>query len=159
MLQYGTVLGDVFGPFMSTIYVGKPVGQRFEQMVRKIQNWLSSSWNRVYHLYESVQFAEKRPPRPETGIKDGFSFGIFRPEQTGPSFQMFRCSRKFIRWKDSKRRVPFSFQPDFPEPFCKLQLSPVSLLTIVFLITYVVLPSSNTAVVRLCAHCTWCFCE
>ena len=82
---------------------GQPVGPRFEQMVRKIQNWLSSSWNRVYYLYKSVPFAAKVPPRPEIGIKDGFSFGIFRPEQTGPSFQMFRCSRKFIRWKDPKK--------------------------------------------------------
>ena len=40
-------------------YMGKPVGPRFEQMVRKIQRWLSSSWNRVYHLYKSVQFAAK----------------------------------------------------------------------------------------------------
>ena len=88
--------------------MGKPVSPRFEQMVRKIQNWLSSSWNRVYYLYKSVLFAAKLPPRPEIGIKDGFSSGIFRPEQTGPSFQMFRCSRKFIRWKDPKRRVPFS---------------------------------------------------
>ena len=93
-LQYGTVLGDVFGPLL-TIYMGKPVGPRFEQMVHKIQNWLSSSWNRVYHLYKSVPFADKRPRRPETGIKDGFSFGIFHPEQTGPSFQLFRCSRCF----------------------------------------------------------------
>ena len=117
-LQYGTVLGDVFGPSL-TIYMGKPVGPRFEQMVHKIQNWLSSSWNRVYHFYKSVPFADKRPRRPETGIKDGFSFGIFHPEQTGPSFQLFRCSRKIIRWKDPKRRVTFSFQPDFSEPFCK----------------------------------------
>ena len=115
-LKHGTVLGDVFGPLL-TIYMGKPVGPQFEQMVRKIQNWLSSSWNRVYHLYKSFSFAEQRPPRPETGSKDGFSFGIFRPEQTGLSFQMFCCSRKFIRWRDPKSRVPFSFQPDFPEPF------------------------------------------
>ena len=43
---------------------GQPVGPRFEQMVRKIQNWLSSSWNRLYYLYKSVPFAAKLPPRP-----------------------------------------------------------------------------------------------
>ena len=58
--------------------------------------------NLVYHLYESVPFTEKRPRRPETGINDGFEeieheflFGIFCPEKTGLTFQMFRCSRKF----------------------------------------------------------------
>ena len=45
---------------------------------------------------------QKRPRRPEPGFKDGFEdmehefqFGIFRPEKTGPPFQMFCCSRKF----------------------------------------------------------------
>ena len=31
-----------------------------------------SSWNRVYHLYKTVPFTEKRLRKPETGIKDGF---------------------------------------------------------------------------------------
>ena len=37
-------------PWSLTIYMNKPVGPRFGQMVRKIQDWLISSRNRVYHL-------------------------------------------------------------------------------------------------------------
>ena len=57
-----------------TIYMGKPVGSRFGQMVRTIQDRQISSWNRVYHFYnyKSVPIIEKRPRKPETGIKDGF---------------------------------------------------------------------------------------
>ena len=29
--------------------------------------------------------------------------------------------RESFRWNDPKSRVPFSFQPDFPETFCKLR--------------------------------------
>ena len=54
------------------------------------------SRNRVYHLYKSVPFTEKRPRRSETGIKDGFHeiereflFETFRPEKQD---YLFRCS-------------------------------------------------------------------
>ena len=76
-------------------YTGKPVGP---QTVRKI--FVPES--RLPSLYKSVPFSKKRPRRPEPGFKDGFEdmehefqFGIFRPEKTGPPFQMFCCSRKF----------------------------------------------------------------
>ena len=57
-----------------TIYMGKPVGSRFGQIVRTIQDRQITSWNRVYHFYnyKSVPIIEKRPRKPETGIKDGF---------------------------------------------------------------------------------------
>ena len=81
--------------------MGKLVGPQSGQMVHKIQDLEILSRNRVYHSYKSVLFTEKRPQRPETGIKHGFEetehefrFGIFRPEK-GLPFQMFRCSRKF----------------------------------------------------------------
>ena len=58
------------------------------KMVRKIQDWLISSRNRVYYLYKSVLFSEKRPRRREDGVKDDFEkmehefpFGTFRPEK------------------------------------------------------------------------------
>ena len=41
-----------------TIYMGKPVGPRFGQMVRKSLDWGNSAQNRVYHLYKSVPFTE-----------------------------------------------------------------------------------------------------
>jgi len=37
-------------PWSLTIYMNKPVGPWFGQMVRNIQDWLISSRNRVYHL-------------------------------------------------------------------------------------------------------------
>ena len=48
-----------------------------------------------------------------------FPFGIFHPEKQ--DYQMFLCSRKFFRWENPKSLVPFTrtFQPDFPENFCK----------------------------------------
>ena len=63
---------------------------------QKIQDQSISSRSRVYHLYKSFSFTEKRPPKPETGVKEGFEevkhefpFGIFRPERQD---YLFRCS-------------------------------------------------------------------
>ena len=52
-------------PWSLAIYMGKPVGPRFGQMVRKIQDWLISSRNRVYYLYKSVHF----PKNDREGVK------------------------------------------------------------------------------------------
>ena len=106
--------------------MGKPVGPRFGQMVRKIQDWLISSRNRVYYFYKSVSFSEKRSRRPKTGIKFGFEemehefpLGLFRAEKQD---YLFRCSVALgnlpLKRPDPKSRVPFN-QPDFPETFCK----------------------------------------
>ena len=74
---------------------------RFGQMVSKIQERWISSRTRVYHLYKSVSFTEKRLRRRETGIKDGFEVNGTRISvwnilswKTGLPFQKFRCSRK-----------------------------------------------------------------
>ena len=76
------------GPDRLPFTWAKPVGPRFGQMVRKIQDWLISSRNRVYYLYKSVSFSEKRPRRREDDVKDDFEkmehefpFGTFRPEK------------------------------------------------------------------------------
>ena len=63
------------------------------------------SRNGLFHLHKSVPFTEKRPRKPETGIKDRFEqiedeflFGILANIPCGTTrlhFQMFRCSRKF----------------------------------------------------------------
>ena len=47
-------------------------GQNGRFSVSKIQDWLISSWNRVFHVYKSVSFSEKRPPSRETGVKNDF---------------------------------------------------------------------------------------
>ena len=58
---------------------------------------------------------------PETGSKMAlkkwkFLFGIFRPEKQD---YLFRCSVAPEKIFDQKSHVPFTFQPDFPESFCK----------------------------------------
>ena len=60
--------------WLFTIYMGKPVGSRFGQMVRTIQDRQISFPNRFYHFcnYKSVPIIEKRLRKPETGMKDGF---------------------------------------------------------------------------------------
>ena len=47
-----------------------------------------------------------------------FPIGIFRLEKQA---YLFRCSLfpEIFRWNDPKGRVPFSYQPDFPQTFCK----------------------------------------
>ena len=69
--DYGYEIGFYWNCCSLTIYVVKPVGSRFGQMVSNIQHWQIWSRNRVYHLFKSVSFTEKRLRWPETGIKDG----------------------------------------------------------------------------------------
>ena len=86
--------------------MGKPIGLQFGQMVSKIQVWLNFVPElRVYHLYKPVQFTDKRPREPETGMEhaDGKL-----------PFQNFLCSRKFsvpeiFHWNNLK--VVFTYFP------------------------------------------------
>ena len=85
------------------------------------------SRNRIDHLYQEVQFSEKRPQRPENGIKDGFEemgHEYFCPESQD---HLFRCSLlpNIFRWKDLRSGVPFTLQPDFPKTFCKWETTNV----------------------------------
>lgn len=84
-----------------TTYMGKQDGSRFRQIARKI---------RTGKFYSGIVFpicTKKRPREPGTGIKDGTWISIwsilFRPQKL--DCQIFRF------------RVPFPFQPDFPETF------------------------------------------
>ena len=76
-----------------------------------------------YYFYKSVLFTEKRPRKPETGIKDGFEetehefpFGIFRPEKLDYLFKYFVASEKFSQERTKKS---WTFQLNFPEACCK----------------------------------------
>ena len=80
-------------------------------------------------MHKSVPLAEKRPQKPDTGIKGGFQemdhkfpFGIFRPEKqdylSGCSF----APGNFPLKRHKKSCVPFTFQPMFSETFCKQPL-------------------------------------
>ena len=106
--------------------MGRPVGPRFRQMVRKNSGLLifAPESRLQFVQIKSVRFTGKRPRRPQWYQTDGleemereFPIGIFLPEKTGLPLQMFRCSRKFSPGTTQKRHVPFTFQPDFPETF------------------------------------------
>ena len=105
--------------------MGKPVGSRFGQIVSKIQDWSISSRNRVYHLYKTVSFSEKRPRRRETGFKDDFEeteheFPLENSVQKNrTTFSDIPLLPEIFHWSDPESRVPFTLQPDSPEAFCK----------------------------------------
>jgi len=57
--------------------MGKPVGSRFGKMVLRKKKFRTGKFYFgivFYHLHKSVPFTEKRPQKPETGIKDRISF-------------------------------------------------------------------------------------
>ena len=79
-----------------------PNRSRFKQKKPKFRTSKFLSRNRVYHLHKSVPLTEKRPRKPETGIKDRFEkleheflFGIFRTEQQDYIFRCFVAPGNF----------------------------------------------------------------
>ena len=106
-----------------TIYMGKPVGSHFGQMVRTIQDRQISSWNRVYHFYnyKSVLIIEKRPRKPETGTNDSF-------EEMEHEFssRLKHSYGKFTRWNNAKNRVPFTVSNRIYRIFCKFWTTHIS---------------------------------
>ena len=72
-----------------------------------------------------MPFTGKRPRRPETGIKDDFEeieheFLFGNPARKNRiTFTDVPLLLEISRWNDRKSHVPFTFQPDFPESFCK----------------------------------------
>ena len=93
----------------------RTTGNKAKSMSWKIWTICHQNWELLNFVPESrlpfVQISsEKRPRRPETGIKGGFHerereflFETFRPSgKTGLPFQVFRCSRKFSVGKTQK---------------------------------------------------------
>ena len=79
-----------------------PNRSRFKQKKPKFRTSKFLSRNRVYHLHKSVPLTEKRPRKPETGIKDRFEkleheflFGIFRTKQQDYIFRCFVAPGNF----------------------------------------------------------------
>lgn len=105
-------------PSCIPIYLGKPVGPWFWQMISKIQDWWILSRNHGYHLYKSVPFTQKRPQMPETGIKGGLEDSI-QKKQDYP-FRCYVTLGNFPPKRPAKSCVPYIFQPDFLEMFCKM---------------------------------------
>ena len=67
----------------------------------------------------------KTAARRETGVKDDFEemehefsvWNILCGKRT--TFSDVPLLPEIFRWSDPESRVPFTFQPDFPEAFCK----------------------------------------
>ena len=75
----------------------------------------------------AVTFAERRPRRSETGIKDGFqemehefSFGTFSDWENRTTFSDVPLLREIFHRNDPKRSAPLTFQPGFLQTFCLL---------------------------------------
>ena len=117
------ISSDTVKSWLFTIYMGKPVGSRFGQMVRAIQDRQIASWNRVFHFYnyKSVPFIEKRPQKPETGVKDGFE------EMEHEFSSVWSIPMANLPMKQRKKSCfIYSFQRDFPGIFCKFWTTHIS---------------------------------
>ena len=86
-----------------------------------------------YHLYKSVPFTEKRPRRPETGIKDGFEemeheflFVIFHQEKQDYLFSCSVAPGNFPLGSGPKNSFSIYFRRDFPESSQKFSSPSIS---------------------------------
>ena len=81
--------------------------------------------NRVYHLHKSVPFNEigRKSLKLVWPRRNGTRITVWNipSGKTVRLFLVFRCSLKVSAGKTPKRCVSFTFQPDFPETFCKWQ--------------------------------------
>ena len=77
---------------------GQPSGFTSGLMASKIQDWLISSRNRFYHVYNKISFIKKRPSRPEHFELKKWNTN-FRLQHSlrknRNTFQKFHCSCKF----------------------------------------------------------------
>ena len=105
-----------------TIYMGKPFGSRFGQLVSQIPYCdipfrtgvlpfaqIPLITERVWNWYQWWGL---------TKWNTNFRWNI-PSGKTGFSFQTFRYSRRIFHSNDPKSRVPFAFQPKFQETLCK----------------------------------------
>ena len=94
---------------------GKPVGSRFGQMVRKIQDRYISCRNRFYHMYRSVPLPKNN--RESLKQVSKIVFNLWYTSGTRISawnnrstFSDVPLHPEMFRWNDS-----FTFQPNFPD--------------------------------------------
>ena len=99
-----------------TIYMKKPVGSRFGQMV--IQN---SPFVQISSIYRKTG-RESRKLVLKTGFEEmehEFPFGTFRPGKQYCLFRRSVATGNFPVKRPDKSCSIYRFQPDFPEAFCK----------------------------------------
>ena len=95
------------------IYMGKPVGPRFGQMVGKIQDWKISS--------QSVPLLKKDRESLKLVSKTALEKWItnfslkYSVQKNRTTFSDVPFLPGIFRRNDSKSRVPFTFKPDFLE--------------------------------------------
>ena len=95
------------------IYMSKPVGPRFGQMVGKIQDWKISS--------QSVPLLKKDRESLKLVSKTALEKWItnfslkYSVQKNRTTFSDVPFLPGIFRRNDSKSRVPFTFQPDFLE--------------------------------------------
>ena len=106
-----------------TIYMGKPVGSRFGQIVRTIQDRQISSWNRVYHFYnyKSIPIIEKRPRK----LKLVSKMALKKWNTNSVPFEAFLWQIYQMKQRKNSCSI-YSFQPDLPNIFCKFWTTRIS---------------------------------
>ena len=92
-------------------------------MVSKIQDWLISSRNRLYHVYNEISFIYRKTSKQAwklwiEEVEHEFPFATFPPEKQ-EYFSEVPLLLQIFRWIHPNSRLPITFQPDFPETFCK----------------------------------------
>ena len=107
--------------------MGQPVCWRFGRMVRKnsgLVNFVPESLRLPFVQFISIYRktaanAWKWYQRWLEEMKHEFSVGTFRPGTENRTTFSRLTQWKILHWNDPKSRLPFTFQTDFLETFCK----------------------------------------
>ena len=105
-------------------------------MANEIQDWYTKFPSGLAFIICTNQshLPKKRPRKPETNIKEGLKKwnANFRLEHSDRENRTIFSDVPFLseifHWNDPKSRIPFTFQPDFPETFCKWSGAHIGLL-------------------------------
>ena len=116
-------------PWLCTIYImiymGKPVGPRYGQMVRKIHD--RGEFRPGITAFTTCTNQIHLPENDREGLKPVLKLILkkwntnFRLEYSArknrTTFSDVSLLPQIFRWNDPKSRFPFTFQPDFPDNF------------------------------------------
>ena len=136
--NFNTVKNEIFqSPFkrvnslkhwLFTIFMGQPVCWRFGRIVRKnsgLVNFVPESPRLPFVQFISIYRKTAAnawkwyPERWLEEMKHEFSVGTFCPGTENRTTFSRLTQWKIFHWKDPKSRLPFTFQTDFLETFCK----------------------------------------
>ena len=108
--------------------MSKPVAPRSRRMVRKIQDSCTGKYRpgiaftictNQFHLSENDREGLKLVSK--TALKKwNTNFRLkYSVQKNGTTFSDIPLLPEIFYWNDPKSRVPFTFQENFPESFCK----------------------------------------